>query len=275
MFKLEHGVPQGSCLGPLLFVLYTSKLFDIVRSHLPNASSYADDSQLYLSFKPDHTANETTALLAMQSCVVEIKKWLCNDKLLMNDGKTEFIIIGTKEQLAKVNIDNITIAETNVKPISVAKNLGVWLDSSLSMSTHINKLCSAAFYHPRNIKRIRKYLSRESATILVHAFISSRLDYCNSLLYGLPAYQLNKLQRVQNAAARIIRRLPKFCHITPVLRELHWLPVKFRIDYKILLLTYKGLHEMCPDYLKDFLVICNNKRYNLRSSDSLLLKNPS
>ena len=274
-FKLEHGVPQGSCLGPLLFVLYTSKLFDIVRSHLPNASSYADDSQLYLSFKPDHTANETSALLAMQSCVVEIKKWLCNDKLLMNDGKTEFIIIGTKQQLAKVNIDNITIAETNVKPISVAKNLGVWLDSSLSMSTHINKLCSAAFYHLRNIKRIRKYLSRESATILVHAFISSRLDYCNSLLYGLPTYQLNKLQRVQNAAARIIRRLPKFCHITPVLRELHWLPVKFRIDYKILLLTYKGLHEMCPDYLKDLLVICNNKRYNLRSSDSLLLKNPS
>jgi hypothetical protein len=187
MFKLEHGVPQGSCLGPLLFVLYTSKLFDIVRSHLPNASSYADDSQLYLSFKPDHTANETTALLAMQSCVVEIKKWLCNDKLLMNDGKTEFITIGTKQQLAKVNIDNITIAETNVNPISVAKNLGVWLDSSLSMSTHINKLCSAAFYHLRNIKRIRKYLSRESATILVHAFISSRLDYCNSLLYGLPA----------------------------------------------------------------------------------------
>ena len=275
MFKLEHGVPQGPCLGPLLFVLYTSKLFDIVRSHLPNASSYADDSQLYLSFKPDHTANETTALLAMQSCVVEIKKWLCNDKLLMNDGKTEFIIIGTKQQLAKVNIDNITIAETNVNPISVAKNLGVWLDSSLSMSTHINKLCSAAFYHLRNIKRIRKYLSRESATILVHAFISSRLDYCNSLLYGLPAYQLNKLQRVQNAAARIIRRLPKFCHITPVLRELHWLPVKFRIDYKILLLTYKGLHEMCPDYLKDLLVISNNKRYNLRSSDSLLLKNPS
>ena len=275
MFKLEHGVPQGSCLGPLLFVLYTSKLFDIVRSHLPNASSYADDSQLYLSFKPDHTANETTALLAMQSCVVEIKKWLCNDKLLMNDGKTGFIIIGTKQQLAKVNIDNITIAETNVKPISVAKNLGVRLDSSLSMSTHINKLCSAAFYHPRNIKRIRKYLSRESAAILVHAFISSRLDCCNSLLYGLPAYQLNKLQRVQNAAARIIRRLPKFCHITPVLRELHWLPVKFRIDYKILLLTYKGLHEMCPGYLKDLLVICNNKRYNLRSSDSLLLKNPS
>ena len=78
-----------------------------------------------------------------------------------------------------------------------------------------------------------------------------------------------------DAAARIIRRLPKFCHITPVLRELHWLPVKFRIDYKILLLTYKGLHEMCPDYLKDLLVICNNKRYNLRSSDSLLLKNPS
>jgi hypothetical protein len=92
---------------------------------------------------------------------------------------------------------------------------------------------------------------------------------------GLPAYQLNKLQRVQNAAARIIRRLPKFCHITPVLRELHWLSVKFRIDYKILLLTYKGLHEMCPDYLKDLLVISNNKIYNLRSSDSLLLKNPS
>jgi hypothetical protein len=130
-----------------------------------------------------------------------------------------------------------------------------------------------AFFNLRKIKRIRKYLSPESATILVHSFISSCLNYCNSLLYGLPAYQLNKLQHVQNAAARIMRRLPKFCHISPVLCELHRLPVKFRIDYKILLLTYKGLHEMCPVYLKDLLVICNNKRNNLRSFDSLLLKN--
>ena len=91
------------------------------------------------------------------------------------------------------------------------------------------KTSSAAFYYLYNIRRIRKYLSKKCTETLIHAFISSRLDYCYCLLYGLPAYQIQKLQRVQNSAARFVFEESKFCHITPLLRALHWLPVAYRI----------------------------------------------
>ena len=94
------------------------------------------------------------------------------------------------------------------------------------MTTHITKLCCAAFHHLHNIRRIRKYLSQDVAETLIHSFITSRVDYCNDLLHGLPAYQLQKLQRVQNAAARLFFVEHKYCHITPLLQKLHWLPIK-------------------------------------------------
>ena len=134
--------------------------------------------------------------------------------------------------------------------------------------------CGVAFYHLHNIKRIRKYLSRESTEMLVHAFITSRVDYCNSLLYGLPNYQLNKLQRVLNASARLVCNAPRFCHISPLLRALHWLPVKSRIEFKILLITFKAIHGLAPKYLCDLLTF-KSSSYNLRSSDSILLSMPA
>ena len=111
------------------------------------------------------------------------------------------------------------------------------------------KICSRSFYYLHNIKRIRKHLSRNSTETLIHAFVSSRLDYCNNLLYGLPQAQIDKIQRVQNAAAKLIFKQPKFSHITPVLHQLHWLPIKYRIEFKILLLTFKAIHGMAPDYI--------------------------
>ena len=112
------------------------------------------------------------------------------------------------------------------------RNLGAWFDSHLDMSTHVTKNCASAFYYLYNIRHIRKYLSRESTERLVHAFITSRLDYCNDLLYGAPEYQIKKLQRVMNASARLVYRAPKYWHITSLLRELHWLPVRLRVDLK-------------------------------------------
>ena len=271
-FMLECGVPQGSCLGPLLFIIYTSKLFEIVRSHLPQVHCYADDTQLYLSFKPDTFTCQTSALTAMESCIADIRKWMLNDKLMINDDKTEFIIVGTKQQLAKVSIEHIKIGNTEIKPSLKVRNLGSWFDSTLAMSVHITKLCSSAFYHLHNIRRIKKYLSRQTTETLVHAFVSSRIDYCNSLLYGLPTNQLQKIQRVQNAAARVVCGLPKFCHISPILKRLHWLPVIYRIRFKILLITFKVLHGLCPTYLENTITLCNNNRYSLRSSDATLLK---
>ena len=117
---------------------------------------------------------------------------------------------------------------------------------------HVNRSCKAAFSHLFNIRRIRKFLTHEIAQILINSFVTSRLDYCKSLYYGLPANQLNKLQRVQNAAARLICNVSRFDHITPTLKDLHWLPVKFRIDFKILLIVFKALHGLAPDYISEY-----------------------
>ena len=101
------------------------------------------------------------------------------------------------------------------------------------MRDHITNVCKAAFFYLHNVRRIKKYLSRDSLLTLVHAFITSRLDYCNALLYGLPKEQIAKLQRVQNAAARLIMDIRKYSHITPVPYELHWLPVQALIHILI------------------------------------------
>ena len=120
------------------------------------------------------------------------------------------------------------------------------------MAAHILKTCNSAFYYLYNLRRIRKYLSKDSTKTLVHAFISSRIDYCNSLVYGLPEYQLNNLQSVQNMCAKLICNESKCCHITPLLVDLHWLPVKFRIKFKILLIVFKIFRGLAPSYFKFF-----------------------
>ena len=148
------------------------------------------------------------------------------------------------------SVDKIKIGQAEVSPVSSVCNLGTWFDSPLDMSTHVTKARASAFYSLYNIRHIRKYQSRESPERLVYAFITSRLDYCNGLLYRAPEYQIKKLQRVMNASAQLVYRAPKYCHITPLLRALHWLPVRLRVDFKILLVTFKILLGVAPSYLK-------------------------
>ena len=187
-------MPQGSCLGPLLFVLYFSKLFEITGCYLPNVNVYADDTQLYISFSPNDVDEQLNTLSAIKDCIAAIRSWMSEDKLKLNDDKTEFLLVGTKEQLAKVCIKDIKVGCVEISPSSSVRNLGMWFNSSLNMSEHITKLCASAFFYIHNIRHVRKYLSRDSAETLVHDFISSRLDCGNSLLFGLPQYQIQKLQ---------------------------------------------------------------------------------
>ena len=138
------------------------------------------------------------------------------------------------------------------------------------MTSHITKICASSFYYIYNIRRIRKYLSRQSTETLVHAFITSRLDYCNGHLYGLPDW-LNIWERVQNACTRLIFREQKFCHITPLIYELHWLPIRYRIEFKVLLITFKILNFLAPTYLSSLISLGLQTKYNLRNSGGKLL----
>ena len=169
---------------------------------------------------------------------------------------------------------NIKVGGSERKPSYQVKNLGSWLDPNLNMRHHITNVCKAGFFYLYNIRRIKKYLSRDSLLTLVHAFITSRLDYCNALWCGLPKEQIAKLQRVQNAAARLIMDIGKYSHITPALYELHWLPVPARIHFKILLLAFKAIHGLAPAYISNLLVIKHKSSYNLRSNSGILLEPP-
>ena len=268
-------MPQGSCLGPLLFTIYSSKLFQVIKDHLPVAHAYADDTQLYLSFKPNSSSSQSEAIERMELCIKAIRAWMITDKLKLNDDKTEFLIIGTRQQLSKVHIEKLSVGDVSVKPATVARNLGTWFDTNLSLVTHIAKTCKAAFYHLHNIRRIRKFLTMKSTKVLVDAFIIGCIDYCNSLLYGLPATHINKLCQVQNAAARLICSILCFSHVTPVLYSLHWLPVQFRTDFKILIITFKAIHGHAPEYICNLIRIKTPSTYGLWSNSELLLAPPS
>ena len=148
------------------------------------------------------------------------------DKLKLNENKTEVMLIGTRQQLSKVNLTTLTVGDISVATVDNTQNLWVWFDSQLNFNVHIPKTCTLSFCSLYKIRRIRKYLWYKRAQTLILALVIGRLDHCNSLLYGLPASYINKLQWVQNAAARLISNTTRCDHISPVMKDLHWLPVK-------------------------------------------------
>ena len=162
---------------------YASELLTIIRRHMPTAHSFADDTQLYIPFKASVNAAQENAIAAMEACLRDIRVWMITDKLMINDEKTGFMLTGTKAQLAKVKNCSLTIGKTVITPSEEpVRNLGTWFDAEFNMNHHITKTCRNSFYHLHNIRRIRKYLDRTSTEKLIHAFITSRLDYCNALL---------------------------------------------------------------------------------------------
>ena len=140
-FNLKFGVPQGSCLGPLLFSLYASKLFKIVESHLPNSHCYADDTQLYIAFRSGNDLEETAAITAMESCIADISQWMHSDKLKLNSDKTECLLIGTRQQLQKVsNNSTLSVEDSQISLSCEVRNLRTWFDSKMSMLIHIRSI---------------------------------------------------------------------------------------------------------------------------------------
>ena len=256
---LKYGVPQGSVLGPILFILYTQPLSDIMACHSVPYHLFADDTELYKSDSPSEIEH---TLSSMQSCISDVRKWSLSNKLQMNDGKTEILLLDPSDSCLH---SSLMIGQTNIQFSAVARNLGVLFDNKLSMTYHVNKTCQIAYCEIRKISSIRRYLTTEATKTLVTSLVLSRLDFCNSLLAGLPQLLLDKLQRVMNAAARLVTRTPKREHITPVLHDLHWLPVRFRIEYKICTLCFNIVSGSAPPYLSQLLELYTPSR-TLRSS---------
>ena len=264
---VKYGVPQGFVLGPLLFSLYVAPLKDIFKAHAI-VMTYADDTQLYLVVKPDDST-----IHKLEKCVQDIRTWSIKNKLVLNDGKTEIIHIYSNFTKNCPTCPDINIGNVTFTPKTEVRDLGVIIDKHLSFTSQINNVCKSAFYALNNIRKIRKYLDSHSTERLIHAFISSRIDNCNSLFCGLPVAEIEKLQRVLNAAARLLTGSKRTEHITPTLRNLRWLPVEQRIKFKTALLVYKALNGMSPSYIKELVVPYTPAR-RLRSCDKSLLKIP-
>jgi hypothetical protein len=198
--------------------------------------------------------------------------WHALNFLKLNDNKTELLVLSSKHQ-DEPTLDSVNIGNDKIASTKQARNIGVVFDSKMTLTTHVNSMTSKAFWQIRNLSQIRKYLDKEASEVFVHAFITSRLDYCNSLLYGLPNVLVKKLQHVQNTAARVVTLTRRREHITPVLKYLHWLPVHQRIKFKILLITFKALNNQAPGYIAELIHLHQPGR-NLRSCDKLLLHKP-
>ena len=201
---LEYSVPQGSVLGPQWFTVYTYPVRDIIRSYNLNYHVYADDTQHYLSFNSSQQ-HPNSALATLELCINEIRQWMKSNLVLkLNDEKTEFMLFGSHQQVSKISINCIHIGDSSIASASQARNLGIIFDSSMTMKPPISNVIRSSAFQLRNITRIRKYLSRDATEQIIHSFITSRLDSNNALLYGLPANELYRLQKIQNTAARIL-----------------------------------------------------------------------
>ena len=257
-----------------MFICYTKPLGDIVKKYGLQYHLYADDTQLYLAFRPKDPDSTADVLDKVKQCTQEIKKWMATHFLKLNDDKTEVLVITKRTVSTNQQIPSVQIGDSVIETTQQVRNLGVIFDSLCGLEKHISLVCRNAYYQIRNIGTIRKYVDQKTTQTLVHAYVTSRLDYCNSLLYGLPKHLLERLQRVQNTAARMITKTRKYDHITPVLKELHWLPIEERIEYKIILITFKALNDLAPKYISELLVPYKPSR-TLRSQDQCYLCPPS
>ena len=260
-------MPQGSV------TIYSKPIGDICRSHGLPYHLYADDSQLYIRFKIHDAADLAETVRRIKNCIRDIKAFLTSRKLKLNDDKTEVVVFASPNNQHKFSLSELMIGDSNIVPSPSARDIGVIFDSEMTMKKQVISVCRAAYFQLYNISQIRATLTQKSAETLVLSLVISKLDYGNCLLCGVPDYLIHKLQLVQNNAARMVCRANKRQHVTPMLQRLHWLPVKQRIDYKVLVLVFKALHGLAPSYIADLLHAYQPAR-RLRSSAMNMLVQP-
>ena len=186
--------------------------------------------------------------------MVDVKSWMDHVRLKMNPSKTEFIYFESRTQLSKCTVTQLNVSGELVERATLIKHLRAWLDAQLSFKEHTTKKCKTAIINYLHIRNIFHLLTDSACETLLLSLCVSHLDYANALLYGLPATTIDKFQRIQNMSACLILGRSKRSSITHCFKDLHWLPVCQRIEFKILTLTYKCLNKQAPEYLQNFLV---------------------
>ena len=278
--EIFSSVPQGSCSGPQLYSVYASTMRYVLNNDWPfdlvppqgydgsiELNGFADDHLLNKGFNLSVRLAELFTKWVMEHSLSEIDNWMHQNCLKMNSQKTEFIYFGSKRQLSKCEIDDIIVCRNTVTRVGAIKLLGMDLDSQLSFKSHIVRKSRTAMFSLLKIKHIRKHLTVQACEVLIHSLVMSHLDYGNSLFFGLPDCNINKLQRVQNAAAKVVLQSRRMDSWTECFMELHWLPIRACIEHKILMLVYSSVHCLAPKYLSDKIQHKADGRPGLQSSN--------
>ena len=263
---LDFSVPQGSCAGPSLYSVYASTMQDIVPATI-DIHGYADDHALKKSFTGSSRTDEIDTIRTLENSTIVIKEWMDQNRLKMNNDKTEFILIGSRQQLDKAQTSVVNINGEIVQKSRCIKYLGADLDERLTFKDMINRKCRTAMGNLQKLKLIRKSLTLEAAQTIALGLVISHLDYANALYAGLPDTEVKKLQRIQNMAAKIITGARKYDSSTSALKTLHWLPIHLRIQYKIATLIFRSIHGLAPEYLCDLVRATPTTRPGLRSEN--------
>ena len=242
---------MGSVLDPTLFTMYIMPLSAIIYSHSIIHHSFADDIQLQMSAPPDRISE---LLHSMQSCIGDVKAWATANMRKLNDNKTELMLVTSKRTKHLHNLPtSITIGDAQIPFKLSVKNFGVTLDCHLTMNAHVSNIARTCYFILRRLASICRFLTSTAAATPVSAFVLSRIDYCNSLLFGSTHDVTSNLHRILNYAARVILRLPMSSSIATHLKSLHWLSVKVRSTYKIACLCYHCHSSTAPSYVADML----------------------
>ena len=249
--------------------MYTKPVGTICRNHGLNHHFYTDDSQLYRPFKPTDCVTVIDALRRIEGCLNDIMSWMHRNMLKLNADKNNVILFSSKD-INKIPSDqSINVGGATILPSNCARNLGAWLDSKMNMKSMLTLSAGPAMRI--QIGHIRQYLTIDATKSLVNSLVTSRIDYCNLLLNGIPKTTLNKIQNVQNIAARLITRISHRSHITPVLKDLHWLPIQYRSLFKIFVITYKALQGQSPLYIRNLLQVYKPTRNDHRTMTALVV----